>query len=228
MSDLLLCRVALRRDAPVASLAGLLVPEEGGARADASHRLLWALFSDGPDRRRDFLWREEGPGRFLALYARPPNPLHDVFDIDPPKEFAPNLAAGDRLAFTLRANPVVARKQEGGVRGKRVDVVMHALHPVPREERRERRLALVVEAGRGWLARQGERHGFQPDPDTAVDSYETVRIPRGPRASLEFGRLDFQGVLTVTDPPRFLAALACGFGRARAFGCGLMLIRRAR
>jgi CRISPR system Cascade subunit CasE len=40
--------------------------------------------------------------------------------------------------------------------------------------------------------------------------------------------LDFEGVLEVTDPVRFLAALANGFGRARAFGCGLMLIRRAR
>jgi len=35
-------------------------------------------------------------------------------------------------------------------------------------------------------------------------------------------------VLTVEDPPLFLVALAAGFGRARAFGCGLMLIRRAR
>jgi len=30
------------------------------AALDAHHRLLWSLFSDDPDRRRDFLWREEG------------------------------------------------------------------------------------------------------------------------------------------------------------------------
>jgi CRISPR system Cascade subunit CasE len=39
--------------------------------------------------------------------------------------------------------------------------------------------------------------------------------------------LEFAGVLTVRDPARFLAALAQGFGHAKAFGCGLMLIRRA-
>jgi CRISPR system Cascade subunit CasE len=32
----------------------------------------------------------------------------------------------------------------------------------------------------------------------------------------------------VKEPDRFLAKLAQGFGRARAFGCGLMLIRRTR
>jgi CRISPR system Cascade subunit CasE len=30
----------------------------------------------------------------------------------------------------------------------------------------------------------------------------------------------------VTDPERFTAALVNGIGKARAFGCGLMLIRR--
>ena len=34
-------------------------------------------------------------------------------------------------------------------------------------------------------------------------------------------------LIEVTDPPAFLARLAAGFGRAKAFGCGLMLIRRA-
>jgi CRISPR system Cascade subunit CasE len=43
-----------------------------------------------------------------------------------------------------------------------------------------------------------------------------------------FGVLDISGVLEVRDPARFLARLIQGFGRARAFGCGLMLIRRVR
>ncbi len=41
------------------------------------------------------------------------------------------------------------------------------------------------------------------------------------------GVLDYEGVLTVEDPVLFLSALTVGFGRARAFGCGLMLVRRA-
>jgi len=226
--SLLLSRITLRRDAPTQALAPLLLPADGQARMAASHHLVWALFSDGPERRRDFLWREEAPGRFLALSDRPPNPLHDLFEIDS-KDFAPALSAGDRLGFALRANPVVARKAEGAKRGKRSDVVMDALHSVPKgAERQQRRPDAVITAGRAWLVRLGERHGFQPDQDVTVDGYETIRIPRSGRDLIRFGRLDFEGTLTVTDPVIFLAALAKGFGRARAFGCGLMLIRRAR
>ena len=39
--------------------------------------------------------------------------------------------------------------------------------------------------------------------------------------------VEFEGVLTVTDPQRFLISLGRGFGRAKAYGCGLMLIARA-
>ncbi|MFC7557472.1 type I-E CRISPR-associated protein Cas6/Cse3/CasE [Pseudoroseomonas wenyumeiae] len=39
--------------------------------------------------------------------------------------------------------------------------------------------------------------------------------------------LDLTGILVVRDVALFLPALAAGFGRARAFGYGLMLIRRA-
>ncbi len=62
--------------------------------------------------------------------------------------------------------------------------------------------------------------------EVGVDGYELVSIPRDGASAAQFSRLDFTGLLTVTDPAAFLTALACGFGRARAFGCGLMLIRR--
>ena len=235
MTALWLCRARLRRDtAAVGSLANLLVPADDGARTAAAHRLVWALFADGPDRRRDFLWRQEAPGRFMALSARPPAPLPDLFDVDA-KPFAPALAEGDRLRFSLRANAVVSRGA-GPARGKRHDVVMDALYAVPKEQRAEARLQAVVVAGRAWLVRQGAAHGFVPMQGVGVDGYETVRIPRdgldpaqpGHKAEpIRFGQMDFTGILTVTDPAAFLAALAQGFGRARAFGCGLMLIRRA-
>ena len=56
MTALWLGRARLRRDtAATSALARLLVPEGGGARTAAAHRLVWALFADTPDRRRDFL-----------------------------------------------------------------------------------------------------------------------------------------------------------------------------
>ena len=42
-----------------------------------------------------------------------------------------------------------------------------------------------------------------------------------------FGVLDLRGRLTVRSPEVFVEALLAGFGRAKAYGCGLMLVRRA-
>jgi CRISPR system Cascade subunit CasE len=227
MTELFLSRARLRRDAPVTALAELLIPTNPADRAGASHKLVWALFADSSDRRRDFLWREEKPGHFMALSSRPPDDPHRLFDLDF-KPFAPNLSVGEKLGFTLRANPVVARPEARGERGKRHDVVMNALFTVPRSERAASRPEAVLTGGRAWLARQGEAHGFAPVGDADVDGYDSLRIPRAACKPVMFGVLDISGVLQVQDPTRFLAQLIRGFGRARAFGCGLMLIRRVR
>jgi CRISPR system Cascade subunit CasE len=227
MTELFLSRARLRRDAPVAALAELLVPINPADRAGASHKLVWALFADSTDRRRDFLWREEKPGHFMALSSRPPDDPHRLFELDF-KPFVPALSVGDRLGFSLRANPIVARPEARGERGKRHDVVMNALRNVPQSERATSRPEAVLSAGRAWLARQGEVHGFAPAGDADVDGYDSLRIPRATGKPAVFGVLDISGVLEIQDPSRFLAQLPQGFGRARAFGCGLMLIRRVR
>ena len=102
-----LVRARLRRDRQAEALARLLVPEEPGARLGAAHSLVWALFADGPDRRRDFLWREMRSGEFLILANRPPTDAHNLFDLEY-KPFAPLLRPGQSLGFDLRANPVIS------------------------------------------------------------------------------------------------------------------------
>jgi CRISPR system Cascade subunit CasE len=79
-------------------------------------------------------------------------------------------------------------------------------------------------AARGWLVHQGELHGFALG-DVVVDGYDRVVMPRQGGKPAVLGVLDLSGVLEVTDPPRFLTKLAQGFGKGKAFGCGLMLIR---
>ena len=54
-------------------------------------------------------------------------------------------------------------------------------------------------------------------------TYEIVATRAGRRVETTNGR----GVVEVTDPTAFLSRLAQGFGSAKAFGNGLMLIRRA-
>lgn len=129
----------------------------GGSKGDTvgnAHRILWMLFRDrAAEEPRDFLWREEAPGRYLILSKRPPSDEHKLFDLQT-KDFAPDLKVGDKLAFALRANPVITRKTDdarkrekldgkGRLRGERSDIVMDALHDLPKrqkngEKRRER------------------------------------------------------------------------------------------
>lgn len=221
-----LTRARLRRDRGLEPLAALLLPKGGDARVDVGHRLVWTLFGDTADRRRDFLWREQEPGVFLLLSARPPEDRAGLFNLDPPKPFAPVVAIGDRLAFLLRANAVVVRSSGPDIRGKRRDVVADALARLPAAERAERRREVLAEAGTVWLTRQGATGGFRPVGEVAVEGDEWRRIRREGSKPITFNVLDFAGRLEVTEPDQFLPALARGFGRAKAFGCGLMLIRR--
>ena len=205
----------------------MLVPEQAGAQLGAAHSLIWALFAESPDRRRDFLWRQVRPGEFLILAARPPTDPHGLFTLEY-KPFAPVLHPGQQLGFDLRANPVVSISTGPGERGKRHDVVMNALSKLPQGERGAARDRAIREAGLTWLERRGASAAFTVDPDRqAIDGYDRVRIAREGDRAILFSTLSFQGVLTVQDPSRFIAAVLHGFGAAKAFGCGLMLIQRA-
>ena len=224
-------RARLRRDASAAALAPLLLGNtgRGGPTRQPGHHLVWSLFADDPNRRRDFLWREMETGVFLILSARQPEDRHDLFEIAEPKPFAPALEAGDRLAFSLRANPVIRRRDPSRSRSVKHDVVMDALRSRSNGDRAAHRLDAVREEGLAWLERQGVRAGFAVRANgVRVDGYVQHRISRkGSGPSMLYSTLDFQGVLTVGDPDSLLPAIARGFGAAKAYGCGLMLIRRA-
>ncbi|ACI50219.1 CRISPR-associated protein, Cse3 family [Gluconacetobacter diazotrophicus PA1 5] len=222
-----LSRIALRRDAPVRALARLLVPDGEGRQHAAAHHLLWALFGDDPDRTRDFLWRQMEAGRFMVLSAREPVDSHGLFDVET-RPFDPLLKEGDRLRFLLRANATVDRKTPGRTRSQRHDVVMDALHRRSQREGAEARDSMIADALETWMGRQGVRAGFAPASPLVIEGRDVLRIPRsGGRGIVSFGVVNLTGEVRVTAPDAFLDSLMQGFGRARAFGCGLMLIRRA-
>jgi CRISPR system Cascade subunit CasE len=231
---LYLSRLRLKRTASVAILVPILWPNDVRRRAGVGHRLIWSLFPGDPTAKRDFLWREETPGGsprrglYYVLSKREPHDALGIFDLET-KLFDPQLAAGDRLGFVLRANPTIAVKRitKPRARGKRLDVVMAALLDTPRGRRASLRGDAIQEAGKGWLVRQGSRAGFDL-VDAVMDGYSVRRIERNGGKPIEFAVLDASGVVTVTDPAAFLAALSHGFGSAKSFGCGLMMIRRAR
>ena len=221
----------MKRDAPVKALLPLLLGG-GDPSPQPGHRLVWSLFAEESGTRRDFLWREmETRGAFLILSARPPSNPFNLFDLAEPKPFSPMFTPGQRLRFSLRANPVIRRRRAGPT-GRRSsskhDVVMDRLHRQAAGMRAENRFDTMNEQGFTWLERQGAGSGFTIQQDgIGIDGYRQHRIPRKGSRVMRFSTLDFDGVLEVRDPIAFLAGISRGFGAAKAYGCGLMLVRRA-
>lgn len=260
MTSAFLTRVRLRRDPALAALGEVLLPDDDSRRLDVNHRLVWSMFAGEPDAPRDFLWREEAPGRLIVLSLRPPPAASPILEVIASKPFGALPEKGARLAFALRANATVSLARHGtkknGKRlsGKPVDVVMHALRATPGRRGPDGRMSAPLAPGKGrafvrdallgwseaqdadprrpaldWLERQGAAKGFALDrAATKVVAYRRATLARGEgKPPAAFGVVDFEGVLTVEDPDAFRAASLAGFGRARAFGCGLMLIARA-
>jgi CRISPR system Cascade subunit CasE len=223
---LLLTRATLRRDVPAAALRAVLLPAGDGDRSAAGHHLMWTLFGDSPDRSRDFLWREGEAGSFYLLSVRPPEDRHGMFELEPARPYLPGLESGQRLRFLLRANATVARGGGPGKRGKPCDIVMDALYALPTEARAVERQAVIARVTREWLSRRGETAGFALVVDgVRALGYRTLRFRRQGAEPMRIGVLDVEGTLEVRDAAAFRAAVSCGFGRGKAFGCGLMLAR---
>ena len=226
-----LSRVCLKQDASVGALAPLLLGQahNQSKTRHPAHHLIWSLFADHAARRRDFLWREMRTGVFLVLSDRKPVDCHSLFKIDEPKLFSPNLESGDRLRFSLRANPVVRRRHGKRRRSIKHDVVMDALRSLPASRRSLHRLEVMRSAGVEWLVQMGNKAGFQlSGGDVSVDGYAQHSVARGGTApTMRYSTLDFEGTLTVREPSVLISWISQGFGSAKAYGCGLLLVRRS-
>lgn len=227
----LLTHLRLRQDPAAGALAPLLT---AGGDSDAprrGHHLIWSLFADRKDRKRDFLWTATGPGAFITLSARPPDDRHDLFRIESSEPFVPAIAAGDRLCFRLHANPVVSEpRQRKPYRMCKHDIVTNALRAHPETERHRRFDETVRTRGFSWIEAQGRTKGFDVEPaEVRIHGYRRHEIERRGRGknNPRYATLDFEGVLTVTNRSRLLRAIAAGFGSSRTWGCGLMLVEPA-
>ncbi len=82
-----------------------------------------------------------------------------------------------------------------------------------------------------WWKRQGERCGFQLSLEDngfgklQNSAYQWHALPeKGKQAG--FSSVDLVGELQIMDKEKFTAALFIGIGRSKAFGCGLLMIRK--
>lgn len=224
-----------------------------GAGAHREHQWLWRFFADDPDATRDFVFRRmdpDSPQAHAVCYVvsrRAPSAPHPAWRVDT-RHYDPQVATGQTLAFELRANPVVTRD------GRRHDVVMDAKTALAREAGNES-WAQMPPAGQAAVTQQGyafireriaawlrgtqrepgfaARHGFalaqlnDEVSELRVDGYRRNRLAGkdGRSGQAWFTSVDLAGKLVVCDREKFLAALHRGAGHAKAYGCGLLLIR---
>jgi CRISPR system Cascade subunit CasE len=225
--------------------AGEAVVQVFSGTANGDHQFLWRFFSAPEGHPRDFLFRRFEPQgeRRQALYYcvsdRPAVAPHPAWQVSS-REYAPRVADGDHLFFDLRLNPTQAHKREG--KSRRDDVVMHAKKRILAERGLTRwadlpqgdrppLYELAGKAAREWLGADGAegfaaRYGFRVGDKLRVDAYRQHRIARDGQAPITLSTVDLSGDLVVTDAGRFASALLTGVGRAKAFGCGLLLVRR--
>lgn len=87
-----------------------------------------------------------------------------------------------------------------------------------------------------WLRDKGTRNGFELVDEESMngrvrlqfqaEGYRWHAMPRKGR-NAGFSSVDFDGSLRVVNPSLFKDMLFNGIGPAKAFGCGLMMVRRA-
>ena len=212
--------------------------------AYAAHQLVWRAFPSAPGTPRDFVFRQEVStvsasgnfGRripvFYVVSKRRPNV--DGFGIAEVKPYHPQLQSGQRFSISLRANPVVskcAERASTGERkpGKRHDVLMEAKRCA-----KEQNLAEWQEAQRKavleWLLRQSEQFGFRvvdEGKSFAINGYRQHVLPRKGQ-TIQFSSVDITGIIEVREPEQLKQALFQGLGKAKGFGCGLLLLRPLR
>lgn len=195
----------------------------------ASHQLIWQLFSNHTE--RSFLYREEmgktGIPEFYVLSKTEPQATLPIFSCVT-KLFEPKLEQGQRLSFKLRVNPTVCSKGEDG-KQLRHDVMMQVKYDARDEGLDAQTLKMRMErAAVNWLNNEKRLNewGISFDSQPAIENYTQHKVYKK-RHQIQFSSVDYQGMLTVQDPLKFIHQCSTGFGRAKGMGCGLMMIKRA-
>lgn len=179
------------------------------------HRVLWKLFPEDAQAERDFLFHMEKSDRsgavILMQSERKPEISCNEAKILGCKEYQLALKKDQQLRFLLVANPVKTINDEKGRTTDKGDLKKCRVPLIRDEDQRD------------WLSRK-LKPGAEPG--------ELFIDPRHPlyfRKSGMAGKIKpvvFQGILKVVEPEAFVQSIQNGIGPAKAFGCGLMLVRR--
>ena len=97
------------------------------------------------------------------------------------------------------------------------------INPVRRDPESRKRLPVTGSLPLlQWFAAHAPKWGFEADPEKLeVRALSSVSFPKKD-AECRFHRVEFRGILKVTDPPLFRQHVENGIGHGKAFGFGLL------
>ncbi len=169
------------------------------------HKALWKAFPETED--RNFIFRVEIQPTGSILYLLSENePVQPDWGVWESKVVDETFLDHSSYRFQLCANPTVKRKIEGRKNGTRTAICD------PNELK-------------AWLLRKAEQSGFTVDDDSLRISPPINQPFRKNGKTGNHKRVEFQGVLSVTQPETFKETFKNGIGSAKAFGFGLLVLQ---
>lgn len=215
-----------------------LNPARQGTRRllGSPQRMHAAVSSSFPELGNDrVLWRVDSSHshdvRLLLVSPQEPDLTHLVEQAGWPtlgeatwltKSYSPFLArlvADQTWSFRLRANPVRRQRDENG----RIRTQAH----VTVDQQRQWFLDRVDGLGVELLTNAGGRDSVEVVRRDA-QQFQRRSAPADRGRHVTIASADFEGILRVRDAELLRQALVEGIGRAKAYGCGLMTLARAR
>lgn len=211
------------------------------------HQWLWTFFPDVAAGERPFLFRRTllsdadliafdlAKTCYYVVSSQVPVSPNALWRVQS-KPYAPVINEGDVFAFDVRVNPIVTRNK------KRFDVVMDAKTQLAKQHGFASWKAMgkhkpdqplydfAYEASLKWMTERSDCNGFRLINDSfGVESYRSPTNSQRYKQSAKeplISTIDLNGRLQVTDVEKFTLLLQLGLGPAKAFGCGLVMIRR--
>jgi CRISPR system Cascade subunit CasE len=201
---------------------------KGSYNGYADHQLLWQLFPNDGNKKRDFIFRKESKEKIPSylLVSKDQPVANDILSVHS-KPYYPQLKNEQELHFSLIANPVVSRITEGRKRSVKHDIWMDAKFRAREKGLSEQELREYCEKeAKSWLIIQGEKNGFAITPDAIDIESHSQNVFYKKKNKINISSIHYAGILVVKDFNALVRMLYKGLGRSKGFGYGLMLVRK--
>lgn len=189
------------------------------------HQFMWTLFHPMP-KIRNFLYTLYN-GKIYVVSVQKPRALNGDSDLKiRVNNYNPEFSKGQPLRFDVRLALQVRRNSDG----KKVPLIYAYREKLG--DCNQNWNSLMHGALSEWFGNYSTKYGFRVR-DFYVNGYHYYDFKKEGNGkkknndngvNVHFNSMDVQGVLEVVGPKVFTNTLHRGIGKARCYGCGLMLV----